>query len=369
MWVYRLLAALIPTHAAPAQPRRIVVIRPCCIGDLVLTTPVLSALRQSYPDAHITLAVGSWSRLAVESHPAIDAILDTGPHAMPVRSVQGMRDFAQSLRQGSYDLAVSLVRSPLMSAALLLSGIPYRAGLHSAGRGFGYNIRAVIDPTQARHEAQVFLDVTRALGINIPDESAPPANLPVHEADHESVRVLLSQRGINGPYIVVNPAGGSNPGMTLSAKRYPPTQMAALIQRIQARSHAPLILLAGPKDGPIIDAVQDALSQRVAAFVGLLSFGQIAALAANARLYLGNDTGLTHLAAATGAPTAMIFGPSDPARYAPFTPKSLALWKPAEVANTGVSGGAPSDWDWQRDGITVDAAYTQISAFLDAQTR
>jgi ADP-heptose:LPS heptosyltransferase len=97
---------------------------------------------------------------------------------------------------------------------------------------------------------------------------------------------------------------------------------------------------------------------------GALTFAQIAALAAEARLYIGNDTGLTHLAAAAGAPTVMILGPSDPARYAPYAAHTLALWQPAALRPGGVSSGPPPAWDWARDGIDVDEAEARIAAFL-----
>jgi ADP-heptose:LPS heptosyltransferase len=99
-------------------------------------------------------------------------------------------------------------------------------------------------------------------------------------------------------------------------------------------------------------------------FVGTLTLRQIGALAALARVYIGNDTGLTHLAAASGAKTVMLMGPSSPKRYAPFTPDSLALWKPVDVPVQGVVSGAPRDWDWTRDGISPDEAVTRILKFL-----
>jgi ADP-heptose:LPS heptosyltransferase len=73
---------------------------------------------------------------------------------------------------------------------------------------------------------------------------------------------------------------------------------------------------------------------------------------------------MTHLAAAAGAKTVMILGPSDPQRYAPFTPNSLTLWKPASVDTRGVAGGQAQDWDWARDGIGVDEAEAKIRAFV-----
>ncbi|MFN8447138.1 MAG: hypothetical protein U0521_00695 [Anaerolineae bacterium] len=100
------------------SPQRIVLILPCCIGDVVLATAALQALRRAYPDAHIVWAVGSWSKPAVEHHPLLDGVIDTGAEALPVRTLGGLLRFVRQLRAGKPDYAVSLVRSPLMSLAV-----------------------------------------------------------------------------------------------------------------------------------------------------------------------------------------------------------------------------------------------------------
>lgn len=156
-----LLSSRFFTQRVPPQAqqvKRIVLILPCCIGDVVMATATLKALRRAYPSAHLTWAVGSWSKPTIERHPDIDELLDTGADALPVKTVGGFIRFVRQLRAGHYDLAVSLVRSPLMSLALAFTGIPYRAGLDSAGRGFGYNIRAPIDPDVPRNEAEIYLE-------------------------------------------------------------------------------------------------------------------------------------------------------------------------------------------------------------------
>jgi len=344
---------------------RIVLILPCCIGDVVLATATLKALRRGYPDAHITWAVGSWSRGAVENHDLLDATLDTGTSAHPVKSPSGFFRFVRQLRAGNFDMAVSLVRSPLMSLAVLLSGIPLRAGLDSGGRGFGYQIRAKIDPDHPRHEAEIYLDVARALKI---DTSDCYVNVPVSAENRDSIRELLAARGVHAPYLVMNPAGGRNPGMMMDSKRWPFENFAALADRLSAKIGVnQAVMVAGPGDESLISAVQSRLQIPSTAFVGELSFGQIAALANAGQIYIGNDTGLTHLAAAAGAKTAMILGPSDPARYAPFTPDSIALWKPADIQQRGVAAGTPQDWDWARDGIGVDEAEEKILDFLKSK--
>lgn len=338
---------------------RIVLILPCCIGDVVMATATLKALRRGFPDAHITWAVGSWSRPAIEHHNMIDAVLDTGREALPVKSANGLIRFVRQLRAGRYDLAVSLVRSPLISLAVLLSNIPQRAGIDSAGRGFGYNLRAKVNPNQSRHEAEIYLDVARALGLETTDCYA---NVPVADTDRQAVHSILAERSLRDTsYMVVNPAGGSNPGMVMDAKRWPTSNFAALADRLAPKLEvSQVVLVAGPQDGELITAVESKLNTPSIRLVGQLTFGQIAALANEARLYIGNDTGLTHLAAASGAPTVMILGPSDPARYAPFTPNAIALWKPIQLREGGVAAGTPTYWDWSRDGIQVEDAEAEI---------
>jgi len=351
-------------------PARIVLIQPCCIGDVVLATATLAALRVGYPDAHITWAVGSWSRPAIEAHDLLDAVLDTGPEALPVRTLSGMMRFVRQLRDGRFDLAVSLVRSPLMSMALMLSGIPRRAGLDSAGRGFGYNIRVKINPDEARHEAEIYLDVARALRI---DTAGCYANIPVLEVDQQHIKKVLHERGVRARYIVLNPAGGRNPGMTMDVKRWPAKNFAALAERLTERLQADVVLLGGPGDEALVESVRANIHKSTSsfintAFVGALSFGEIAALAQGGVVYVGNDTGLTHLAAASGAKTAMILGPSDPARYAPFAQNAIALWKHnGALRRGGVSAGAPSHWNWGMYGIGVGEVERELAAFLRAE--
>ncbi len=358
--IYRFLSRFTSQKPPPPNPQRILLIRPCCIGDVVLATASLQALRRAYPQAHMTWAVGSWSKRAIEHHPDIDAFLDAGDSDMPVRSVSEFWRFVRQLRAGQYDLAILLVRSPLMSLALQMSGIPYRVGLDSEGRGFGYTIRVPVDPNEAKHEAEIYLETVRAIGGNTQDCRA---NIPILDSAIQTIQDhKLPER-----FIVIHPGGGSNPGMVMSSKRWLPQNFAQLGEQLSQSYDAELILIGGPHDGAIVDAVQKHLSQPARTFIGELSFAEIGALAEQALLYIGNDSGLTHLAAASGGKTVMIFGPSDPRRYAPFTDDSLALWKPYDLQG-GVSERVHGDWDWERDGIDVETAFQQITMFLSQKS-
>lgn len=341
--------------------RRILLILPCCIGDVVMATPTLSALRRGYPLAHITWAVGGWARRAVEYHPDVDAILDTGSSANPTKSLVEFQRFLYQMQRGNFDMVVSLVRSPLMSLAVLLSGIKIRVGLNSNGRGFGYTMAVPVIPAAAMHEAEIYLDTAVALGINT---TGCYANLPVLPDALSGVRQKLAAQGVTAPYFVIHPAGGSNPGMMMHSKRYPPENFAAVANAIATAFNLRLVIVAGPDDQLVVNAMQQHLTVPSTAFVGELTFPEIGALAAGSRFYMGNDTGLTHLAAASGAKTIMIFGPSDPQRYAPYTPQSLALWNPVALKAGGVAAGGEKNWDWQKNGIKVAEVIEKTSKFL-----
>ena len=360
--IYSFLGRLLPQRQLKKDPHRIILLRPCCIGDVVMATAALTALRETFPQAHITWAVGRWSAPAIARHPALDAILDTGEAALPWRTPRELLNFIARLRAGNYDLAISLVRSPVMSAALLLAGIPLRAGLDSAGRGFGYNLRVPVDPAAREHEGAIYLRLVSAIAGR-PLESF--ANLPLHAESAAAIEKRLQQESVEESFIVAHPGGGKNPGMSMDSKRYPLPQLADMLNRLAAAQDAAVILVGGPDDAERVADVVGRLTVRVIAWVGELSFREIGALAKRSLLYLGNDTGMTHLAAASGAATVMMMGPSDPQRYAPFTADHLVLWNPAPLGTGGVDMAPRKAWNWHRDGFTVDDGVAQILDFLE----
>src|SRR5258708_3500380 len=146
--------------------RRIVLIKPCCIGDVIMATPLLAALRRGYPNASIDWMVGSSAIDALREHPDLSRVIDCGRLANPASRPISLLHMVGQLRAGNYDLAVVPDRSPLIGMAALLAGIPQRAGLDSAGRGFAHTVKAPIDPGAVRHEAEIYLDVARALGLS-----------------------------------------------------------------------------------------------------------------------------------------------------------------------------------------------------------
>ena len=239
--------------------------------------------------------------------------------------------------------------------AVYWSGIPIRAGLDSLGRGFGYNLRLPVDPADRVHESEIYLKLISAIAGR---EVHAWANLPVTAAAKAAVKRRLAAAAVASPYIVAHPGGGANPGMRMDSKRYPPAQLAELLNHVAGT--AAVVLIGGPKEAHRVEAVAERLAPPSVAWVDKLSFQEIGALAAGARFYIGNDSGLTHLAAASGARAVMMMGPTDPRRYAPYAPNHLVLWKPIELAPA-----AEQSWDWARDGFTVEDGAAAILDFLN----
>lgn len=335
----------------------IVILKPCCFGDVMLTTPLLGIIRRAYPEARINFAVGPHSRPAVEANPLIDNRIDCGAVGQSGYPLAAVGRLVGQLRAERYDAIFVPDRSLALCLIAFASGIRYRIGLNSAGRGLFYTHRAPIPPGLPRHEADIYLDLARA--IDLPTEHAaveytPPA------ADRKAVVALLHKHHLlDKPFILIHPGGGRNPGMILDAKRWPPANFARLATQLMRETGLPVALVAGPGDEPILSAIKGLLNVPALDF-GARPWGQIGGLAERCTLYIGNDTGATHMAVGAGARVVMILGPTDPRRYAPFAPPQRAgyVWREWKVPAAGVRGGARG-FSWDR-GATVEDVFEAI---------
>ena len=310
-----------PPPTLSQTPRRIVVAKSCCLGDVLLSTPLLSVLRRAYPRARLVAAVGRWSRAALVNNPDVDSLIDLEDVGVGRFEPRAYTRAVRRIRAGNFDLALVLDRTPLMTTLPLLAGIPVRAGIDSAGRGFPLNVRVPWHTVE--HEASLFLRIASALGV--PTDGAELRFVPSQD-DQERSAALWRDSGLDGQRVVaVFPGGGRNPGMTLLSKRWPPDRFAALADALN-RDHGLAIMLCGAhEDRPIAHEVAQRLRGPYVDMVGRTSIGVLGALFARCALFAGNDSGPMHLAAAVKTPVLAVFGPTDPAVYAPFSPRSVVL--------------------------------------------
>lgn len=295
-------------------PRRILVIKPGSLGDVLLAGAALASLRKGFPDAEILQLVGNWARPAAAGSPSVDGLLECGPVGTP--GAYTLRQYvrtANRIRAQRFDTAVVLDRSPLMALLPWLAGISVRAGLDSDGRGFALNYRTPVRP--GRHEGELYLDVVRRIGLKAVH---PETWFQVPDAAAAKVRGLLAGRERPPGWLVLAPGGGVNPGARRLDKRWPPGGFVRVARRLREDAGLCPVLVGGASDADAVEAVRRGLcggplldlSQR-------LDFGEVGALLALSGCFLANDSAIAHLGAAVGSGGAVIYTATDPRIYGP----------------------------------------------------
>ena len=323
------------------------VVRPCCIGDVLQSTALVAALRQALPAVRLGYAVGPWSRPVLENNPHLDTIVNTGTVVGGAsRALGPYLRLTRALRAGRWDACFILERSPLFALAAWAAGIHDRIGLDSGGRGAALTLPVAVRPR--RHEAEAYLDLARAAGLAV--DGAKTEFYP-SDGDRAQAESLLA--GEVGPFAALAPAGGVNPGTSLVSKRWPAERFAALARRLRDAGLRPL-LLGGSGDTGIAGTVQEAASGVALDLSGRLTLTECGALLARCTLFVGNDTGLLHLAVAVGTPVVGLFGPTDPAVYGPFGDRQRVIWHPRSCSPCFRQPRQPRCARECMAGITVD---------------
>jgi lipopolysaccharide heptosyltransferase II len=337
-------------------PRKALVLQPCCLSQVLLTTPLLAVLRDAYPSARFDWAVTDWARPAIAGNPHLTQLISLGQSPLEQLSWRELRVVAQRLRQEEYDTC--FIPSRTTSAALLpwLAGIPQRIGLNVNGRGFAHTL-PVTPPDTAVHAADVYLSLAGVLGIE--PECIRGRGLEFYPADVDrtAVTALLVEKVDwlgDVPLVIIHPGGGQNPARPDERKQWPVERFALLGSQLMHRHKARVVLVGGKQDRPLTQAIQGMMAQQVVDLAGHLTLGELGALCEVADLYIGNDAGPTHVAVAVGCPTLAIFGPSNPVLSGPYAPhgRVAALWQEYQT---------PFDWDF---GVTVEEGVATAVSLL-----
>jgi lipopolysaccharide heptosyltransferase I len=284
----------LPLRNYPA--RRIALIKPSALGDIVQSLPVLSALRHRYPEAHLIWIINRGYEPLLRGHPDLDATLAFERGAVRsgwVGAALYYSRFLSRIRQQRFDLIVDLqglFRSGVIAAA---SGAPRRVGLSSAREGATWFYTDVVPVAdfQAIHAVDRYWLVAEALGVgDVPKRFRVP--LPAAERRWAADELA----GCPRPWLAL--AVGSR----WRTKRWLPEHFAELARRVQARFGGTAVFVGSPDEAPLAQAVAAELRGPVRDFTGRTTLPQLAAVLALADVVLANDTGPLHLAAALGRP-------------------------------------------------------------------
>lgn len=288
--------------------RRILVIRLRSIGDTVLTTPSLFALRRFLPHARIDLLVEDWVAPVLEGLDLIDRVITIPRHSTAARA-----RVARELHRNGYDVVYNLHGGTTATFLTRATGAPHRVGFENYQYARLHNHVAPspleIWQRPTLHSAEQQLALIGWTGVPVTDR--PPTKLAVTERAAKSVSARLAQRGIsdNEQLAIIHPAAA------LETKRWATENFARVIQALTERGFAPAVIVAA-NETRILDEL---IGQSAVSGFSDLSLPEVTALASRARLFVGNDSGIAHIAAAAGAPSVVIFGSSNRNHWRPWS--------------------------------------------------
>ena len=290
------------------------------LGDAVLTTPALGALRAACPQARIAIAAKPLVAELFRHHPYVDEVVvydKDGGHA----GVPGMLRMAGELRRLRVEAAVLLQNA--FDAALLtfLAGIRERMGYATDGRRlFLSRSVPVTEEVLSLHHAEYYLFLLRELGV--PRPLNPRLSLRVAEEEVASMRSRLAGLGIPEGKKVV----GINPGATYgSAKRWYPDRFARVADTLAEEWDAGVVLMGSVPEMPLSAEIEAAMRRKPVNLAGRTTVRELMALLASCSFLVTNDSGPMHIGAAFGVPIAAIFGPTDWDKTSPWTDKARVV--------------------------------------------
>jgi predicted lipopolysaccharide heptosyltransferase III len=310
-----------PQPLAPArwdwrEVRRVLVVRLRSIGDTVLATPSLYALRRFLPEAQIDLLLEDWVAPLLEGHPDASRII-----TVKRGSTLARLSLVRTLRAARYDVAYNLHGGTTAALLTRASGARRRVGYASYKFSALHNHAA---PPAAElwrqaktHSVEQQLALLGWTGVPVTDRPATRLRV-TDEADAGIVQRLSAAKLLSTqPFALFHPAAA------FDSKRWDAENFARVADRLDARGFA-VVAVAAPDERDVVRAFAASASARVVSFNDL-TLAEVSALAARARLFVGNDSGIAHIAAAVGTPSVVVFGSSNVAHWRPW---SIA---PAEV--------------------------------------
>ncbi|HEX8890487.1 MAG TPA: glycosyltransferase family 9 protein [Pyrinomonadaceae bacterium] len=304
-----------PQPLAPArwdwrEVRRVLVVRLRSIGDTVLATPSLYALRRFLPGAQIDVLLESWVAPVLEGFEAVDNIItvERGSTASRARVVR-------HLRAARYDVAYNLHGGTTATLLTRASGARHRVGYSSYQYSRLFNHTAP-PATEIWGEAKTH-SVEQQLALlgwtGVPVSDRPATRLAVTEGASSSVSEKLRAALVDEakPIALIHPAAA------FDTKQWATENFARVIENLAARGFE-CVAISAANESQVVAALIENSKARLPAFTDL-TLPEVTALAARARLFVGNDSGIAHMAAAVRTPSVIIFGSSNVAHWRPWT--------------------------------------------------
>lgn len=303
------------------EPKRILIIQTSKIGDLICSTPIFRELKKRYPHAYLTVMVNPVTAKLLEYNPYIDRII---PMEMAdYKGFLGKLRLSNIIRQGKYDVAITLNPNVPFAVAMLWSIVPVRLSVMPDFSGITFKLASIFFTHLERHihgrlVIETYMQMLKALGIESNNLSKE-----VYKSDIADIKIQEILGKINRPLVGIGVSSGNK------LKELGEEKIVKLIDLLIEREDVYIVLIGSNKDMHLARMVSDRVKNkcRIIDTTGKLSLGELPALIERLSLFIGVDTGITYMADALSVPLINIAGPSDMTDQRPLGKRSLIIQK------------------------------------------
>ena len=283
------------------------------IGDVVMISPAMRALRYRFPGAEITLLAKTWVLDALRGSPYYDRLLEydrTGTHS----GLAGRLTLIHLLRRERFDLAVLFQKAFEAAFLARAAGIPIRIGFRTDSRG--WLLTHPLEEPEGAHHVEHFLQIAEAAGCGISDRRL---SFHLDQRSRDTAARFLRDSGSPSAELRV----AVHPGASKPQRSWHPERFAEVASRLGREHGARLFLLGSETDRPTLLRIADVIGPAAVLPLAGQTLREMAALLERCHLLICNDSGPMHVAAALRIPVVTIFGPGHPGRTAPYTDAGL----------------------------------------------
>ena len=296
------------------------------IGDAVMTTPAVRAIRKNFPDARISILTKPWVAPVFSNSPYVDNLLiygDAGKH----KGLSGKLRLARELKEYRFDAAILLQNAFEAALITFFAGIPCRIGYNTDARAFLLTHSVPCTPQiKKMHQTGYYLGILQGIGLKT---DGLGLDLVVDKKYQKRAAEILEEHGISMSDRLV----GINPSATFGpAKQWFPERYAGLSDKIHEILGARILLFGGPGDRELGRKISKMMKYPPVDLCGKTDLEEAIALISICNLFITNDSGLMHVAAALDIPLIAIFGSTNPVTTGPKGLNSRIVRIPVECS-------------------------------------
>jgi len=300
----------------PAKIKKVLLVRPRRLGDIILTTPALRALKSALPQAKIFFLLESPYRRLIQGNGLVEEVIAIQPKLNWI----GLSRLIMILRKYHFDLAIDFHGGPRSALITLGSGSRLRVGYRTQYKSWAYHMTvARSSPAGPIHSVVNHLNLVRAAGLNVGDDFSLCVAAAQPE-EKKTVDACWQEWGLSSKKVIALHISAGN-----QFRDWGQENIVNFLKRIGPSGQILPLLIGSKEDKKREKEIIEALGRPLPSLVGNTSLGELTAALERVDLFVGPDSGPMHLAAALGRPIVALFGPTLPAHFSPWKARAVIL--------------------------------------------